>query len=126
TNIGHLESAAGIAGLIKLVLMLESGQLPPTLHQSSPNPRIAWDKLPLRVVDRAQPWPAAPTRRAAVSSFGFSGTNAHLILEAAPARDSSAAATRRSGPLVLPLSAPDEPGLARLGRRLANWMASGD
>ncbi|NYT82354.1 amino acid adenylation domain-containing protein [Alcaligenaceae bacterium] len=126
TNIGHLESAAGIAGLIKLVLMLESGQLPPTLHQSSPNPRIAWDKLPLRVVDRAQPWPAAPTRRAAVSSFGFSGTNAHLILEAAPARDSSAAATRRSGPLVLPLSAPDEPGLARMGQRLADWMTSGD
>ncbi|MEB2398035.1 MAG: amino acid adenylation domain-containing protein [Alcaligenaceae bacterium] len=123
TNIGHLEAAAGIAGLIKLVLMLEAGRLPPTLHQSSPNPRIPWDRLPLRVVDRAQAWPPAPVRRAAVSSFGFSGTNAHLILEAAPPRDPSAAAAERAGPLVLPLSAPDEAGLARLGRRLAAWMA---
>src|SRR5690606_39055746 len=122
TNIGHLEAAAGIAGLIKLVLSLEVGKLPPTLHQSRPNPRIAWNTLPLRVIDRKQDWPVAPLRLAGVSSFGFSGTNAHLILQAAPepvAVNEPAAA----GPIVLPFSAPDQTGLTRVAGRLAAWIA---
>lgn len=119
TNIGHLEAAAGIAGFIKTVLALESASLPPTLHQASPNPRIAWEKLPLRVVDRPTPWPQRGPRRAGVSSFGFSGTNAHVIIEAAESRP---AAEATAWPLVLPLSAPDASGLGRLAGVLASWL----
>src|SRR5690606_18197402 len=122
TNLGHLEAAAGIAGLIKLVLSLETGRLAPTLHQSQPNPRIAWDALPVRVIDRQQDWPAATLRVAAVSSFGFSGTNAHLIVQAAP-EPAVVADTAMAGPIVLPFSAADQAGLARVANRLASWMA---
>ncbi len=122
TNIGHLEAAAGIAGMIKAVLMLESGQLAPTLHQQNPNPRIAWDRLPVHVIDAPRPWPPCHPARAAVSSFGFSGTNAHLILEAAKA---PAGPAPQYGPIVLPLSAPDPEGLDRLADMLANWLEEG-
>jgi amino acid adenylation domain-containing protein/non-ribosomal peptide synthase protein (TIGR01720 family) len=119
TNIGHLEAAAGIAGLIKLVLALEAGWLPATLHQVAPNPRIAWDRLPVHVVDRLTPWPAAQTRRTGLSSFGFSGTNAHVILEAAPAK----AARGGAAPwLVLPLSGSDRDGLHRLAAAVADRL----
>ncbi|MCP4385872.1 MAG: SDR family NAD(P)-dependent oxidoreductase, partial [Hyphomicrobiales bacterium] len=82
-NIGHLEAAAGIAGLIKTVLSMQAGTIPGQLHYETPNPHIEWDKLPVEVVARKRPWPAGPTGRriAGVSAFGFSGTNAHVILE---------------------------------------------
>jgi len=84
TNIGHLEAAAGIAGVIKTVLMLQHRQIPPHLHFRSLNPALAG--LQATVPTRLQPWHCAQgPRRAAVSSFGFSGTNAHAILEEAPA-----------------------------------------
>ncbi|WP_018964164.1 type I polyketide synthase [Ancylobacter sp. FA202] len=120
TNIGHLEAAAGIAGLIKMVLALEAGRLPGTLHQAQPNPRIAWDELPVRVVDRAMDWPACDTRRASVSSFGFSGTNAHLILEQAPPVEPATLDTPL--PVVLAFSAPDEEGLRRMAAALADHL----
>jgi phthiocerol/phenolphthiocerol synthesis type-I polyketide synthase E len=84
-NIGHLEAAAGIAGLIKAILILEHGEIPPTLHFSQPNPRIDFANSPFAVSSKLQPWPAgnAP-RRAGVSSFGVGGTNAHVVLEEAP------------------------------------------
>ncbi|RTL99566.1 type I polyketide synthase, partial [Ancylobacter aquaticus] len=122
TNIGHLEAAAGIAGLIKMVLALEAGRLPATLHQSQPNPRIAWDALPVRVVDQAMDWPEGDTRRAGVSSFGFSGTNAHLILEQAPPVE--AAATDTPLPVVLAFSAPDAEALRRVAAGLADHLAA--
>ncbi|HWK72026.1 MAG TPA: aminotransferase class III-fold pyridoxal phosphate-dependent enzyme [Burkholderiaceae bacterium] len=122
TNIGHLEAAAGIAGMIKTVLMLESGRLAPTLHQRNPNPRIAWDRLPVQVIDAPRPWPPCHPARAAVSSFGFSGTNAHLILEAA---GTPPIAIQHHGPIVLPLSAPDAQGLDRLAGTLATWLEDG-
>lgn len=122
TNIGHLEAAAGIAGMIKAVLMLESGQLAATLHQRDPNPRIAWDRLPVQVIDAPRPWPQCDRARAAVSSFGFSGTNAHLIVEAAQAPSGAA---QRHGPIVFPLSAPDPKGLERLAGALADWLEDG-
>ncbi|MBM3649609.1 MAG: polyketide synthase, partial [Alphaproteobacteria bacterium] len=127
TNIGHLEAAAGIAGLVKTVLALEAGRLPATLNQSRPNPRIAWDRLPVAVVDRATEWPDVPVRRMAVSSFGFSGTNAHVVLEAAPAvtpsPDALGDATSQALPLVLPLAAPDQAGLRRLAASLAGYLS---
>ena len=82
TNVGHLEGAAGVAGLIKAVLAMEDGLIPPHLHFERPNPRIGWNRLPVRVTSEATVWPPLERPpRAAVSSFGYSGTNAHLILE---------------------------------------------
>ncbi|HEX4954980.1 MAG TPA: amino acid adenylation domain-containing protein, partial [Thermoanaerobaculia bacterium] len=90
TNLGHLEAAAGAAGLIKAALALEHGEIPPSLHFRRPNPEIPFDRLPLEVPVRLRPWPEHPgrPRRAGVSSFGFSGTNAHVVLEQAPERPS--------------------------------------
>ncbi len=85
TNFGHLNSAAGVAGLIKVVLSLENEMLPPSLHFERPNPNIDFANSPFYVVDRLQEWKSngAP-RRAGVSSFGIGGTNAHLVVEEAP------------------------------------------
>jgi acyl transferase domain-containing protein len=80
TNIGHLEGAAGIAGVIKVALALQHGEIPPHLNFSQPNPHIPWSELPVRVVVEKQPWPDKRPRLAGISSFGFSGTNVHLIL----------------------------------------------
>lgn len=87
TNIGHLEAAAGVAGLIKTALALENGLLPPSLHFTTANPLIDFAALRLRVVTALQPWPASELtpRRAGVSSFGYGGTGAHAVLESVPA-----------------------------------------
>jgi acyl transferase domain-containing protein len=86
TNIGHLEAAAGMAGLIKIVLALQHGEIPPHLHLQNPNPYVPWAELPIVVPTQRTPWPASGLPRlAGVSSFGFSGTNAHVVLEEAPA-----------------------------------------
>ncbi|WP_189943111.1 type I polyketide synthase [Streptomyces aurantiogriseus] len=86
SNLGHLEGAAGIVGLIKTVLSLHHGKLPASLHFQSPNPHIDFTELGLRVVAEPTPWPAERGRPAlaGVSAFGFGGTNAHAILEQAP------------------------------------------
>ena len=85
TNIGHLEAAAGIAGLIKAVQCLRHGEIPAHLHLRSPSPHIAWDDTLFRVPTTLTPWVRGEEpRRAGVSSFGFSGTNAHVIVEEAP------------------------------------------
>ena len=105
TNIGHLEAAAGVAGLIKVVLALGHGELPGQLHWDAPSPHIRWDALKLRVVDRLRAWKPINGRCiAGVSSFGFSGTNAHVVVEAAPVGAEIAAGLER--PLeILPISA---------------------
>ncbi|MCY3837752.1 MAG: SDR family NAD(P)-dependent oxidoreductase [Gammaproteobacteria bacterium] len=83
TNIGHLEWAAGVAGLIKTILSMQRGMIPKHLHFDNPNPRVEWDELPVRVTSAPTPWPENDNRppRAAVSAFGLSGTNAHVVLE---------------------------------------------
>jgi acyl transferase domain-containing protein/acyl carrier protein len=87
TNIGHLEAAAGIAGLIKLALCLEHKEIPASLHFNQPNRDIPWNELPLRVATRLEKWQAPAKRRTGgVSSFGFAGTNAHVVVEEAPDR----------------------------------------
>jgi non-ribosomal peptide synthase protein (TIGR01720 family) len=86
TNIGHLDAAAGVAGLIKTVLALEDRVIPPSLGYERPNPRIDFDNSPFYVNSRLAEWPDSPgPRRACVSSFGIGGTNAHVVLEEAPA-----------------------------------------
>ena len=85
TNIGHLEAAAGIAGVIKVVLSLEHETLPKHLNFENPSPHIPWDRLAVEVVKEATPWTRGDRPRiAGVSSFGFAGTNAHVIIEEAP------------------------------------------
>jgi len=82
TNFGHLEAAAGVAGLIKCVLSMQHGVIPPHLHFKQPSPHIAWNDLPVQVPTRLMPWEGINGRRiAGVSAFGFSGTNAHIVLE---------------------------------------------
>ena len=79
TNIGHLESAAGVAGLIKLVLMMQYGEIPPHLHLNERSPHIEWDQLAIEIPTERTPWPTRNGRLVAgISSFGFSGTDAHL------------------------------------------------
>jgi acyl transferase domain-containing protein len=85
TNIGHLEAAAGIAGIIKTALVLNHGRIPPSLHFKNPNPHIDFAKLKLRVVQQIEPFPNGSGRMlAGINSFGFGGSNAHVILEAPP------------------------------------------
>ncbi|MDE0304846.1 MAG: SDR family NAD(P)-dependent oxidoreductase [Albidovulum sp.] len=83
TNIGHLESAAGIAGLIKVVLAMRHGVIPKHLHFSDPSPHLDWNRLPVKVVSESTDWPRDPDRQplAGISAFGISGTNAHVVLE---------------------------------------------
>ncbi|MBJ6765278.1 type I polyketide synthase [Myxococcaceae bacterium JPH2] len=114
TNIGHLEAAAGVAGLIKVILALRHETIPAHLHFATPNPNIRWDDLPVAIPTTAQPWPRGESRRiAGVSSFGFSGTNVHLLVEEAPLLERPAPARER--PLhVLSLSAKTEAALDAL------------
>jgi acyl transferase domain-containing protein/thioesterase domain-containing protein/aryl carrier-like protein len=89
-NIGHLEAAAGIAGLIKVVLALEHQSLPPSLHFEEPNPEIEWETSPFYVNTKLKDWRTGESpRRAGVSSFGIGGTNAHVVLEEAPRMEAS-------------------------------------
>lgn len=90
TNLGHLESASGIAGVIKVVLSMQHGEIPPHLHFNTPSPQIPWPRFPIHVPTEVTAWPGVDGRRVAgVSGFGFSGTNAHVVLESAPS-DSTA------------------------------------
>ncbi|MCY1078995.1 beta-ketoacyl synthase N-terminal-like domain-containing protein [Archangium lansingense] len=105
-NIGHLDAAAGVAGLIKAVLALRHRKLPPNLNFEQPSPHIPWDNGPFYVNTDLKEWPAGSMpRRAGVSSFGMGGTNAHVVLEEAPARN-SAPASRATQLLVLSAKTP--------------------
>ena len=87
TNLGHLETAAGVAGLVKAVLVLKHGQVPANLHFATPNPNIDFKGLKLRVNSTLEPFPETDgTRMVGVNSFGFGGANAHVIIEEAPPR----------------------------------------
>ena len=101
TNVGHLEAAAGVAGVIKAVLALHHGQIPGHLHFEKPNPFIPWAQLPIEVATALRPWPKDRRRIIGVSSFGFSGTNAHLVLEAAPERERAKAVHERPAHLLV-------------------------
>ncbi|GAB7105539.1 hypothetical protein JCM4814A_38530 [Streptomyces phaeofaciens JCM 4814] len=106
TNIGHLGAAAGMAGFVKAVLALEHRQIPPSLHFDRPNPLIDFASGPFRVPTSLEEWPAAGhPRRAAVSAFGVGGTNAHLVLEEAPAATEVPRPAEVPRRHVLPLSA---------------------
>jgi acyl transferase domain-containing protein/acyl carrier protein len=121
TNIGHLEAAAGIAGLIKVVLALRHGVIPRNLHFHSMNPGIALTDTPIRVATERVAWPADPDGRvASVSSFGFGGTNSHVVLEEAPAP--ADVARFPAPPVLLVLSAKTEGALRELQGRYATML----
>ena len=123
SNIGHLESAAGVTGLIKLVLAMCHDQIPPTLHINQPNPKIDWDGMNLRAVRESVDWPRGTKRRlAALSSFGVSGSNAHLILEESPSV-SVARPDRDRQTHVLTLSAKTQTALVELAATYDEFLA---
>ncbi|MEV0187998.1 SDR family NAD(P)-dependent oxidoreductase [Kitasatospora purpeofusca] len=132
SNLGHTQAAAGVTGVIKLVQALRHGELPGTLHLDAPSPHVDWSAGSVELLDGTRAWPATDRpRRAAVSSFGISGTNAHLILEAAPEEPElseehtalsdaplllsarTPAALRAQAARLLDAVAPDAPGVAR-------------
>ncbi|HYW51837.1 MAG TPA: SDR family NAD(P)-dependent oxidoreductase [Gemmatimonadaceae bacterium] len=121
TNIGHLDTAAGVAGVLKVVLAMQHGELPASLHFKAPNPLIDFPGTPFVVNGERRPWPArGHRRRAGVSSLGVGGTNAHVVLEQAPEREPSAAPSREWQ--LLPYSARTETALATMATNLADHL----
>lgn len=129
TNIGHLEAAAGIAGLIKAALCLKNRQIPPHLHLQNPNPAIRFDELCIRVPTSLEPWPdSSATALASVNSFGFGGTNAHVVLEEAPEPSTGG---QMEGALLapgraqlIPLSARNPEALRAVAQTYRGFLAS--
>ncbi len=126
SNIGHLEAAAGIAGLIKVLLCMRHGQLPQSLHINTPNPYLDMDKTPFYLLREKRDWPCLQNhdgttlpRRAGISSFGFGGTNAHVILEQYP----QAPVKPACGPTLLLLSARSSDSLRQYATHLHNHLA---
>lgn len=120
TNFGHLEAAAGIAGLMKIVLMLQHHEIVPHLHFTNPNPYIPWNEIPIEVTTTLRPFPERSGRRiAGVSSFGFSGTNSHVILESTSAIESGEEQKNARPMHLLTVSARREDVLLELARQYA-------
>lgn len=128
TNIGHLGAAAGMAGIIKTILAVREGELYPNSNFESPNPDLELEQGPFFVVSEHRPWPGKPgPRRAGVSSFGIGGTNAHIALEEAPAEKIVRVAELSiPAPILLPLSAKNEIGLAKVRDRFAEFLSCTD
>ena len=126
TNIGHLEAAAGVAGLMKTVLCLQHEAIPANLHFQMLNPRISLEGTPLLIASERRPWPMGQrVRRAGVSSFGMSGTNAHVILEEAPPAAKKEPEKDPPGLVLLPLSARTPKALAELAQAYQRLLAPG-
>ncbi|MEV1025599.1 beta-ketoacyl synthase N-terminal-like domain-containing protein [Streptomyces sp. NPDC050264] len=123
-SVGHLDTCAGMAGLIKTVLMLRHGELVPTVNSSAPDPRLAWSRSPFFPVTERAAWPAGSgPRRAGVSALGFGGTNAHVVLEEPPVRATVPDGGREA---LVPLAAPDEASLRRRAAQLRDWLRGHD
>jgi len=126
-NIGHPESAAGIAGLIKTVLVLQHGEIPAQLHLQELNPLIDFQDTPFKIATSHQPWTTGERRRAGVSSFGFGGTNAHAILEEAPVSRVPKSDNSLNRPYhLLTLSARQATGLTELVNRYRTFLQETD
>lgn len=122
TNFGHLEAAAGMAGLIKAVLSVGHGEIPPHLHFKAPNPHIPWSELSVHVPDRVTPFPADARPVMGVSAFGFTGTNAHLIVAAAEPEPAAVPGAERPQHLLV-VSARTESALSAAAAGLAAQLA---
>ncbi|MFI6013452.1 3-oxoacyl-ACP reductase FabG [Streptomyces sp. NPDC051243] len=126
TNLGHLEAAAGVAGFLKTVLALHHGEIPPTLHFRSLNPAVPAD-APIRVVAERTPWPGSDVRTAGVSSFGFGGANAHVVLQEAPRPTAREDATHQAPgtdrPVVVTVDGSSTESCREQAARLRAWVA---
>ncbi|MEM7130013.1 MAG: type I polyketide synthase [Chloroflexota bacterium] len=120
TNVGHLEAAAGIAGLLKVVLSLQHEEIPAHLHFQHPNPYISWDELPIKIPKEKMPW-RNEHKVAGISSFGFSGTNCHVVLEEAPKIEPSTTRLERNQHL-LALSAKTPAALDAIVGNFADYV----
>jgi amino acid adenylation domain-containing protein len=119
SNIGHLDIAAGVTGLIKAALVVKHGEVPPTLHFRAPNPKLSLESSPFYVPAQRTPWQGPTPRRAGVSSFGIGGTNVHAVLEEAPPQPPSGPG--RPAELLL-LSARTPSALAQAAANLSVWL----
>ncbi|MEU5987410.1 SDR family NAD(P)-dependent oxidoreductase [Spirillospora sp. NPDC047418] len=125
SNVGHCESAAGAVALIKTVLALRDGVIPANLHFREPNPHVDWSAMNVEVVAAPAPWPRGDRPRVAgVSGFGFTGTNAHIVLADPADAPPGPGAAAGGAPYLVPLSAPDADGLARLSDAWAERLES--
>ncbi len=123
TNVGHLETAAGMAGLIKLIMALKHRMIPPHLHLKQPNPFIPWAQLPVSVPTQLTPWPQDAPLIAGLSSFGFSGTNVHIVVTAPPENEPEKAEEQMTRPShILTFSAKSESALNALSARMENFL----
>jgi len=121
-NIGHLEAAAGMAGLVKVILTFQNEKIPAQPHFKEPNPKIDWDSIPVRVAGPDESWPKGEAPRlAGINAFGFSGTNAHIILEEPPLPKKHFAVVD-APQQILTLSANDGKALAELADRYASYL----
>jgi phthiocerol/phenolphthiocerol synthesis type-I polyketide synthase A len=124
SNFGHMEAAAGVAGLAKAVLALDRGQIPATVGYANPNPHIPFDSLRLKVVAEQTDWvDRGRPRRAGVSSFGFGGTNAHVVLEQAPEQPSPPPAEPEPAVSTLVISGKTPARIAATAGMLAHWLS---
>ncbi len=127
TNVGHSEGVSGLVGLLKAVLVLQNATIPPHLHMREPTPRVDWARMALRVPTTMERWAAVGVPRVAgVSSFGFGGTNAHAIVEEAPAVPNGAVdgGSGAGGPVVVPISGATEEALRQGARALAAHLTA--
>jgi myxalamid-type polyketide synthase MxaE and MxaD len=123
TNVGHTEGAAGVAGLIKVALSLYHRSIPPSLHCQRPNPNIPWGELPVRIVCELTAWPSEPgSGVAGVSTFGITGTNAHVVLGEAPQPNSKTGIKDCGRAVLVPISARSWKSVRGLANAYASWL----
>ncbi|MBO1419193.1 type I polyketide synthase, partial [Streptomyces sp. FH025] len=124
SNIGHTQAAAGVAGVIKMVMAMRHGELPPTLHVDAPTSHVDWESGNIRLLTEARPWPDnGHLRRAGISAFGISGTNAHVVIEAAAEEPAGVPAGPAGGVVPWVLSGKSDVALREQARRLGAFTA---